>query len=262
VSVPPPFKIRVLGTGGYHPNERRQTACVFLPEFGLAFDAGTATFRLPQFRQIPELTVLLSHAHLDHVVGLTFLLVPLLKQEFRHIRVLAAPEHIDAVVRHLFNPALFPVRPAFEFLPLPERLDVGGGGQLRHLPMPHPGGSTGYRIDWPDRSLAYITDTTAGAHNDYADFIRGVDVLLHECNFPDHHSNWAQPTGHSHVTPVAELALRGDVGRLYLLHFDPQNTGDDPVGLPTARAIFPQTWLLQDFELIELPARSPGRNPP
>lgn len=41
------MRLKLLGTGGYHPNEIRHTPCLLLPEQGIAFDAGTAAFRLP-----------------------------------------------------------------------------------------------------------------------------------------------------------------------------------------------------------------------
>ena len=40
------MKVALLGTGAYHPNERRHTACVMLPEIGVIFDAGTSFFRV------------------------------------------------------------------------------------------------------------------------------------------------------------------------------------------------------------------------
>ena len=67
------MKVVLLGTTGYHPNDRRQTACMMLPELGVAFDAGTATYRVSEYLSTDSLDIFLSHAHLDHVVGLTFL---------------------------------------------------------------------------------------------------------------------------------------------------------------------------------------------
>ena len=39
------MKLVLLGTTGYHANDRRQTACMLLPEIGVMFDAGTALYR-------------------------------------------------------------------------------------------------------------------------------------------------------------------------------------------------------------------------
>lgn len=239
-----------LGTGGYHPNDRRETSAVFLPEVGVLFDAGTGVYRLAERLRTSELDIFLSHAHLDHIVGLTYLLVPLMQGKLTKVRVHAAAEHLQAVREHLFAPAVFPVLPAYEFLPLSGDVAVAGGGVVKHVRLDHPGGSIGYRIDFAGGSLAYITDTTAGG-GDYTEFIRGVGVLIHECNFPDRYAEWAVKTGHSNVTPVIETARSAGVGRLILTHFDPQTPGDDPVELATAKINSIEVELAEDLRIYQ-----------
>ncbi|MEX2287923.1 MAG: MBL fold metallo-hydrolase [Planctomycetaceae bacterium] len=243
------MRIEFLGTGGFFANERRQTACVMLPEIGLVFDAGTSVFRIAQKLVNPELDIFLSHAHLDHVVGLTSLLVPLMSGKIKAARVHASKQYLAAVQEHLFAEAIFPILPRFEFVELKDSVAVGGG-VLSHIPLVHPGGSTGFRIDWPQKSLAYITDTCVDGS--YTEFVRGVDVLIHECYYPDQMSEWSAKTGHSNTTPVAELARDADVGRLMLVHIDPHRPGDDPIGIDTARKIFPRTEVAEDLMTIEL----------
>lgn len=243
------MRIHFLGSGGYHPNERRQTACVMLPETGVIFDAGTGAFRVAEHIETEELHVFLSHAHLDHIVGLTYFLVPLMTGRVQRIFVHGTQKCLEAVRTHLFSEALFPILPAFEFVPLGDRVTLPGEGVLTQAPLNHPGGSVGYRIDWPDRSLAYITDTIPDGS--YLDFIHGVDVLIHECYFPDDLAEWADKTGHSFTTAVAHLAQDAGVGRLMLVHIDPQRPDDDPIGLETARGIFPATELAEDRMQIE-----------
>lgn len=237
-----------LGTGGYHPNERRHTLSVLLPDDGVAFDAGTGFFRAPGLLTMRTLDVFLSHAHLDHVVGLPWLLVPMLKGELERVRVHATPQALDAVRTHLLADAHFPASLDYEFDTLAPETRVADG-VLTHTPLAHPGGSVGYRIDWRDRSLAYITDTTADGS--YRDFIRGVDLLIHECNFADDMAEWALKTGHSHTSAVARQARDAGVGRLILTHFDPQHPEDDPIGLARAREIFPNTGLSEDLMTVE-----------
>lgn len=244
------MRVQVLGTGGYHPNERRHTACILLPELGVVFDAGTSVFRLPERLKTPEIQLFLTHSHLDHIVGLTYLLVPLAKGTITRVEVHGTPRTLAAVRQHLFAEPVFPVLPNYEWRELAARVAVPRGGTVTHTPLRHPGGSVGYRLDVQGRSLAYITDTTVDGS--YLDFIRGVDVLIHECYFPDEHADWSDKTGHSNTTPVAELARAAEVGRLYLTHIDPQCPGDDPIGLATARAIFPATELAEDLMTIEV----------
>lgn len=245
------MRVIFLGTGGYHPNERRHTACVVVPELAVVFDAGTSTFRLPQHVSDRDVQIFLTHAHLDHICGLTYLMVPLLLHELRSCRVYGLSKTLSAVEEHLFARRVFPMRPLFELLPLPDVVSLGGAKLRWVLLKEHPGGSVGYRLDFATgSSLAYITDTYADGS--YQDFIRGVDVLIHECYFPDSRREWCAQTGHSHTSQVAQLARDSGVGRLFLTHIDPRLPGDDPIGLEEARHIFPHTWLAEDFMEIEV----------
>jgi ribonuclease BN (tRNA processing enzyme) len=245
------MKLILLGTTGYHPNNRRHTACLMLPEAGVVFDAGSGMFRVRGFLQTPQLDIFITHAHLDHILGLTFLIDVLWQSPCPRARVHASADTISAIDEHLFAEALFPVKPPADFLPLDGPVALEDGGVLRYFPVEHPGGATGYRIDWPDRSMAYVTDTTARADAPYVDEIRGVDLLVHECYFDDSMADWAKQTGHSSVTPVAEVAREADVGRLVLVHLNPTIDAVDPIGVDTARRIFPATELGEDLAEIE-----------
>lgn len=244
------MKLVFLGTGGFHPNERRHTACVFLPELGVAFDAGTSVFRLPARLATPDLRIFLSHAHLDHVCGLTYLLTPLLDGRICDCWIHGLPDKLAAVRAHLFSEPIFPVPLRVHWTPLEAAVAVPGG-RVTWTHLVHPGGSVGYRLDREDgRSLAYVTDTTADSS--YLEFLRGVDVLIHECNFPDEDARWCAATGHSHTSQVAELARAAGVGRLLLTHVDPQRPDADPIGLEAARRIFPNTELAEDLQEFDV----------
>lgn len=243
------MRVEFLGTSGFHPTERRHTSCVFLPEVGIAFDAGTGMFRLPSRLRTPDLTIFLSHSHLDHVVGLTYLLPPLYDGTIRKATVYGSARTLTAVREHLFAEAIFPVSLPFEFVQVTAPVDVPNGGRLTWRLQEHPGKSLGYRIDWPDRSMAYVTDTAADAGD--TELAKGVDLLIHECNFRDDSHELADRTGHSHTTPVCELARNGGVKRLVMTHFDPYAALDDPVDLPKARSIFPATEVAEDKMVVE-----------
>ncbi|MDX1948149.1 MAG: MBL fold metallo-hydrolase [Pirellulaceae bacterium] len=241
------MKLLILGTAGYHPSETRQTTCLMLPSEGIVFDAGTSFFRVREHLVTPTLDILLSHTHLDHSVGLTFLLDVLLHKATERVTVHAAADKLATIENHLFADQLFPVPPRFERRPTPPRWRLAGGVEVTAFPLDHPGGSQGYRLDWPERSLAFVTDTTSkGAESPYLDQVRGVDLLVHECNFRDEQAEFANLTGHSCVSPVLKLAAAAGVKRLVLTHFNPLETDADPVGLAAARGIFPSTLLAVD----------------
>ena len=246
------MKLILLGTAGYHPNDRRHTLCMVIPECGIMLDAGTGAFRAARYLETPDLDIFLTHAHLDHVVGLTYLLDLVRVHPLRSTTVHGLAGTLEAIDTHLFANVMFPKRPQFNLLPLAEgSTPLAQQGRLTWFPLVHPGGSVGFRLDWPGHSMAYVTDTSASPDAAYVERIRGVDLLLHECYFPDTQADWAKLTGHSHTTPVAEVARRAAVGRLVLTHINPLAVHDDPVGLEVARAVFPATELGADEMILE-----------
>ncbi len=245
------MQLRLLGTTGYHPNDRRQTACLMLPEIGVVLDAGTAMYRVREYLTTDSLDIFLTHSHLDHIIGLTYLFSVLDGRDRVAVRVHGEADKLDSIATHLFAEPVFPAQPPLVWQPLTGAVPVGGGGRLSWFPLSHPGGSVGYRIDWPGRSMAYVTDTTADPQADYVQWIRGVDVLVHECYFPDGREDFAKLTGHSCATPVARVAKAAAAGRLLLVHIDPSAESDDPLGLEKMREIFPRTEIAVDRQRID-----------
>jgi len=251
------MKLVLLGTAGYHPNERRHTACLVAPELGVVLDAGSGMFRLPQHIITRRLDILLSHAHLDHVLGLTYLLDILRVRPVDEVVVRGAAEKLASIERHLLSEDLFPVKLPCRYEPLAGPLELphpDGGPATRVTPFPlaHPGGSIGFRLDRPDCSLAYVTDTTARLDAPYVEVIRGVDLLVHECNFPDAMADMAALTGHSCAGAVAEVARAAGVKRLVLTHLNPLDDSAEFLDLDAARRIFPAIELGQDRQEIEI----------
>jgi len=245
------MKFILLGTTGYHPNDRRQTACMMFPELGVVFDAGTALYRVNEYLKTDTLDIYLSHAHLDHCVGLTFMFDVLCDRPMNRVTVHGEPAKLAAIREHLFAELLFPVAPPFEMQPLRAEERLPDGARMIHFPLKHPGGSVGYRVDWPDRSMAYVTDTVAALDADYVSKIRGVDLLVHECYFDDNEPERADLTGHSCLTPVVQVAAKAGVGRLVLVHINPQMKDDAELNLDAARKIFPRVEIGTDRQELE-----------
>jgi len=245
------MKLLVLGTSGYHPSERRQTACLMLPEAGIVLDAGTGFFRVREHLATPTLDILLTHAHLDHVGGLTYLLDTIAQRPLERITVHGAGDKLTAIREHLLSEDLFPTPLPCQWQSLSDGVVRIGDARVTHFLLEHPGGCVGYRLDWPRASMAYVTDTTAAPDAAYVQKIRGVDLLVHECNFRDDQREWAEKTGHSFTTAVAQVAANAGAKRLVLTHFDPLDDTDDPIDLAAARRIFPATELGVDHMAVE-----------
>lgn len=245
------MKLVLLGTGGYFPTSRRQTACLMLPEVGVVLDAGSGMCAIGEYLKTDHLDIFLTHAHLDHVAGLTYLVNLLPPEVLARTMVHGDGTKLDAVREHLFAEAIFPLAPTFRFLPLHGSCSVDGGGTLEHFPLQHPGGSLGFRLDWPGHSMAYVTDTTAFVAASYVEHIRGVELLVHESYFVDETNDMAANTGHSSLLAVAEIAAAANVGRLVVVHIDPQIEDESKFNMNAARRIFPKTEIGADgLELV------------
>lgn len=251
------MQLHCLGTAGYHPSETRHTSCYFVPETGLLLDAGTGIFRLPSLLKTDTLDILLSHAHLDHIVGLTFLLDILYQHPLQSVRVWGEAEKINAIRTLLASEFIFPVELPVQWCAIDDPDHASGnqtfeinGACVSWRRQEHPGGSVGYRIHWtninepnsPDsgatsRVLLYATDTVGATDEDTLHWMKDVDLLLHECNFHDHQVEWAIKTGHCYLDRVAQISAAASPKRVLLTHVNPideltLDKGDERFSMP------------------------------
>ncbi|MEM9587471.1 MAG: MBL fold metallo-hydrolase [Planctomycetota bacterium] len=244
------MRLECLGTVGYHPNATRHTSCYLLPESGVLLDAGTGMFRLPPLLRTDELDILLSHAHLDHTVGLTFLLDVLYQRPLKKIRIWGQAAKLQAIREHLFHELIFPVPLSAEWCPIDDResfpvgsAETGLMATVRWRVQQHPGGSLAFRIDWalnsPPKSLVYATDTTGDLSAEAIDWAGRPDLLMHECYFRDSAASHAKKTGHTHASRAAQLAEQISPSQLLLTHINPLEDAEDPIGISTITDQFP-----------------------
>jgi ribonuclease Z len=106
------------------------------------------------------------------------------------------------------------------------------------------------------RKLVLTGDTAPAAS--VLEAAHRADVLLHEATFCEDERERARETAHSTAAEAAELARRAEVGLLALTHLSNRYFGRDVAR--EARAVFPDTVVPKDFDVIELPF--PERGPP
>ncbi len=261
------MEMNCLGTTGYHPSDHRHTSCYFLAQDGIVLDAGTGIYRLAPMIQTNSIDILISHAHLDHTAGLTFLLDVFFQRPVETVRVWGQAIKLEAIRTHLFNEHMFPVPLRVNWHPIDHHktFTIGAGSlpnsssrgrqavTVDWIPQDHPGGSVGYRLKWaePKKTLIYATDTTGDESEQMSSWINGADLFMHECYFLDKEQEWALKTGHCWTTRAAQIAKRGKVKKLLLTHINPLATGDDPVEIAKAREIFPESHIATDHAVIE-----------
>jgi len=226
---------------------------MMIPEHGIIFDAGTGLFRARDLICTSTLDIFLSHVHLDHSIGLTFLYDTLWGKDIERVTVHVEESKIPAIENALYNTDLFPVGPNFEMKALSQKpVELPGDISFSHCSLDHPGGSVGYRMQHPGGSLAYITDTIANVGAEYVEFISDVDVLIHECYFPDGWEDRAELTGHSCLTPVAKVAAAANAGRTYLVHINPLDASDEPLDLDSVKDVYSKLTVTEDKLVIDL----------
>ncbi len=221
-----------------------------MPELGVILDAGTGMFRARDLIETDTLHILLSHVHLDHSIGITFLFDVLWDKKVEKVFVYSEPDKIEALEQHLFAEPLFPARPDFEFRAHQPELEIEGT-RIETFPLKHPGGSVGFLFEHDGRKMAYVTDTTADPGSDYLDRIQGVDLLIHECYFPDGWEDRAELTGHSCLSPVCEVAKKCGAGELILVHINPLDENAEMLDLESAREIYPSVSVAQDHQVVD-----------
>jgi ribonuclease Z len=101
----------------------------------------------------------------------------------------------------------------------------------------------------PGRKLVLAGDTASAESVVAAS--RGADLLVHEATFCEDERDRADETLHSTAADAAHVAASADAAMLALTHLSPRYFGPDV--LDEARAIFPETVVPRDFDVIEVP---------
>jgi phosphoribosyl 1,2-cyclic phosphodiesterase len=250
------FQVHFWGTRGTLPvpgpgslRYGGNTSCISL-DVGLdrhfVFDAGTGLRQYGQHLLAHENgrfngRIFISHPHWDHLNCLPFF-TPIYMGG-NQISLMGPPQGVRTF-RNLIDGQMdgtyFPITAdAFAADLTIEDLFEGDfrfdGVSVRTLRLRHPGNCLGFRVDHLGHSLAYITDNELGdldAGDPYLvrllDFLKGVDVLIHDTTYFDDEYPRKVNWGHSSISQVVQLADAANAGKLFLFHHDPEH-GDDQI---------------------------------
>lgn len=254
------MKLTVLGCSGGIGSGRHTTS--LLVDDDVLIDAGSGVTTL-DFEQLLKVDhVFLTHAHLDHVLGLPLLLDSVGDLRPVPVTVHALPAVLDVLGKHLFNWQLWP-----DFREIPstdapwmrfEALDLGEvftlkGRAFRPLPAEHVVPACGLHVATGAGSLAFSGDT---GHCD--DFIRALNAisdlrhLIVETSFENALVDIARASKHhwpdSLAAELAALTVRPEV---WITHLKP---GNEAAIMNELRAAAPEWGVeaLMQGQVIEL----------
>ena len=138
----------------------------------------------------------------------------------------------------LFDPIHFPI-PAAD---VPARIELithdsepwkVGPATVHRIPLNHPGGAQGFRVEHEGVRICYLTDNELNppgkvttTPEQLAEFARDCDLLIHDTQYVHDDMPAKRGWGHSLLNDVLELARMARPKHLVLYHHDPDRTDD------------------------------------
>ena len=245
------MKVEFFGVRGSMPSpgEHTQifggnTSCVYIEQSNgesLVMDSGTGIVKLGErlIKNTKPITILLTHNHWDHIQGFPFF-KPIYQAD-RDITV--AVGDVDdtasknAILKQMEG-SYFPV--SHHDLPANITLNTQLSTEESFIindffvttaPLNHPGGGTAYCVNANGIKIAYVTDNelappgrTKTSVNEWAQFIKGADLLIHDAQFTQDDMPIKHGWGHSTINQVAELAVKAEVKNIVIISHDPSRT--------------------------------------
>jgi len=206
----------------------------------LVLDAGTGMRAVAgQLAQTGpgDVTVLFSHYHLDHVVGLT--MNPLFYRpdwSFKFVGPTFADGGVREAVTGLLAPPYWPIsweqmKARLEFSEFPTDEIHVGHLRVRGCPMPHPGGCLAWRIDDADgASLVFATDFEWRSRTETHEMAfmsmcrepRPADMLIIDAHFARANEKAFAGWGHTSWEDCLDIAQSAGIEQAILGHHAPE----------------------------------------
>ena len=231
------FRMTVLGTRGSMAVDGPDymefggaTSCYMVQAGGetVFLDAGSGLLGAPsEFERTP--VILLSHLHLDHLLGLG--MYPRLSRKGQRTRLLVPVNPGEDPLQLLdqyYAPPFWPLslsgysgENVIEPLSFPLQI---GEMTVDGVPGNHPGGCAAMRVSCGGRSLVYLTDYeySKDSFERMTVFAEGADLILYDGQYTAEEAEQKKGFGHSTAGWGMELMRRSGARRLLLVHHDPQ----------------------------------------
>ncbi len=176
------MKLKILGCSGGIGAGSYTTS--MLLETDVLIDAGTGVGKLDiaELMQIDH--IFITHAHLDHVASIPFLVDTVGHRRNKPITVYAIQETLDVLQQHLFNWKVWPDfnviptknAPYMQFCPISVGTMINlNGCKITPLPANHSIPAVGFQLNSGKKSLVFTGDTTS--NNDFWVVVNQIENL-------------------------------------------------------------------------------------
>jgi phosphoribosyl 1,2-cyclic phosphodiesterase len=187
-----------------------------------------------------HLTLLLTHAHWDHIMGFPFFKPIYSNRTMLTIRGHSfTRESLKEMFSRIMSSPNFPVtylqiraQIAYQENGLsPYRL---GALTVTPIALSHPNQGMGYKFEENGKTFVFLTDNELGYKHeggldfqDYLKFVEGADLLFHDAEYKEDEYKKTRGWGHSLYKDALRLALEGGVGMLGLFHHNQERVDSD-----------------------------------
>jgi phosphoribosyl 1,2-cyclic phosphodiesterase len=185
-------------------------------------------------------SVLLTHAHWDHLMGFPFFKPIYMKGTRIELYGCAyVQESVKQMISQTMVAPYFPV----DFGQLAAEFDfhaVCGSGfsigsiRITTIPLSHPNQGLGYRFTEDGKSFVFLTDNeltlrhAGGAgYEDYFRFSEGADLLIHDAEYTQEQYQLTKGWGHSVYTDALRLAMDAGAKQFGLFHINQERSDAD-----------------------------------
>ena len=221
------MKLKILGCGGGIGSSSHTTALLLDDDILIDAGTGVGTLVLEDLLKIDH--VFVTHAHLDHIAFIPFLVDTTGRLRDHPLIVHALPEVLESLQKHIFNWHIWPdfsripdaIYPYMCYEPLVVGKEVVlGSRRVTPLPVSHVVPSVGFQLDSGLGSLVFTGDTTASdALWDAINKITNLRYLIVESAFSDAGQDIARRSGHFYPTLLAdELNKLQHDAEIYITH--------------------------------------------
>lgn len=231
-------KLTVLGCRGSFPVSDRNflkyggATSSFLLQAGgenILFDAGSGILNSTSLlEEEKEAHLLISHMHMDHIMGLAFWRPLFQKEKTVHIYSekrcgMTTKDQISRFLQKPYWPVGIELFPEVKY----HDIDVGEGFSIgpvsvKSMRSNHPDEGTVYRVEWDGKSVVYALDFehSEEASAALAAFAKGADILIYDATYPP--EAYPQRKGWGHSTWVEGLKMKEMAGvkKLILAHHE------------------------------------------